>query len=77
MVEGELVGFVSFTIDPNKRTGDLGLNAVHPEHAGLGIGTLVYEPRSGAHEGARRRGRVRQNGRRCEPRASTPGSSCV
>ena len=40
---GEIVGFVSFTTDPGKRTGEIGLNAVHPEHAGRGIGTRMYE----------------------------------
>ncbi len=40
---GEIVGFVSFTIDAGKRTGEIGLNAVHPEHAGRGIGTMMYE----------------------------------
>ena len=42
-VAGEVVGFVSFTIDAGKRTGEIGLNAVHPEHAGRGIGTMMYE----------------------------------
>jgi GNAT superfamily N-acetyltransferase len=40
---GEVVGFVSFTVDAGKRTGEIGLNAVHPERAGRGIGTLMYE----------------------------------
>ena len=35
----EIVGFVSFTIDAKKRAGEIGLNAVHPDHAGRGIGT--------------------------------------
>jgi GNAT superfamily N-acetyltransferase len=39
----EIVGFVSFTIDAGKRMGEIGLNAVHPEHAGRGIGTVMYE----------------------------------
>ena len=39
----EIVGFVSFMIDAEKRTGEIGLNAVHPEHAGRGIGTEMYE----------------------------------
>ena len=39
----EIIGFVSFTIDADKRTGEIGLNAVHPEHAGRGIGTEMYE----------------------------------
>jgi GNAT superfamily N-acetyltransferase len=39
----QIVGFVSFTIDAEKRMGEIGLNAVHPEHAGRGIGTEMYE----------------------------------
>lgn len=39
----EIVGFVSFTIDTKNHTGEIGLNAVHPEHAGRGIGTEMYE----------------------------------
>jgi len=42
-VGGAVVGFVSFTIDAGKRTGEIGLNAVRPEHAGKGIGTEMYE----------------------------------
>jgi ribosomal protein S18 acetylase RimI-like enzyme len=38
----EAVGFVSFTIDADKRLGEIGLNAVHPDHAGRGIGTWMY-----------------------------------
>jgi GNAT superfamily N-acetyltransferase len=39
----EIIGFVSFTIDADRCTGEIGLNAVHPEHAGIGIGTEMYE----------------------------------
>ena len=42
-IGSEIVGFVSFTMDADKRTGEIGLNAVHPEHAGRGIGTGMYE----------------------------------
>lgn len=42
-VGGEVVGFVSFTTDADKRIGEIGLNAVHPKHAGRGIGTRMYE----------------------------------
>src|SRR3712207_5996825 len=42
-VDGETVGFVSFTIDAAKRTGEIGLNAVRPDHAGKGIGTWMYQ----------------------------------
>lgn len=41
-VDGAVVGFVSFTVDAAKRTGEIGLNAVHPDHAGRGIGTAMY-----------------------------------
>ncbi|HYG89909.1 MAG TPA: GNAT family N-acetyltransferase [Azospirillum sp.] len=39
----EIVGFVSFTLDTAKRMGEIGLNAVHPDHAGRGLGTWMYE----------------------------------
>ena len=42
-VEGRIAGFVSFTLNVEKRIGEIGLNAVHPEQAGIGIGTLMYE----------------------------------
>ncbi len=38
----EIVGFVAFTIDASKRSGEIGLNAVHPRQAGRGIGTFMY-----------------------------------
>lgn len=38
----EVVGFVSFTVDTGRRTGEIGLNAVHPNHAGRGLGTWMY-----------------------------------
>jgi ribosomal protein S18 acetylase RimI-like enzyme len=41
-LDGEIVGFVSFTADIEKRTGEIGLNAVHPDHAGRGFGTRMY-----------------------------------
>lgn len=40
---GRVVGFVSFTLDADKRTGEIGSNAVRPEHAGKGIGGWMYE----------------------------------
>jgi ribosomal protein S18 acetylase RimI-like enzyme len=39
---GELVGFVSFSVDADARSGEIGLNAVHPDFAGRGIGTWMY-----------------------------------
>lgn len=38
----DIVGFVSFTVDAARRTGEIGLNAVHPDHAGRGLGTWMY-----------------------------------
>lgn len=40
---GELVGFVSIRLDEETKVGEIGLNAVHPAHAGQGIGTAMYE----------------------------------
>jgi ribosomal protein S18 acetylase RimI-like enzyme len=40
---GEVVGFAAWTHAPATRTGEIGLNAVHPDHAGQGIGTAMYE----------------------------------
>ncbi len=37
-----LVGFVVVSLDEAKRIGEIGLNAVHPEFAGRGIGTALY-----------------------------------
>jgi len=34
---------VSFTINGSPPMGEIGLNAVHPGHAGKGIGTRMYE----------------------------------
>jgi len=42
-IDGRVVGFVSFTLNVEKRTGEIGLNAVHPDFAGQGIGTRMYE----------------------------------
>ncbi len=39
---GVVVGFVAFSVDQAKRTGEIGLNAVHPDHAGRGIGTALH-----------------------------------
>jgi GNAT superfamily N-acetyltransferase len=40
---GEVVGFVSLQLDADRLVGEIGLNAVHPQHAGKGIGTSLYE----------------------------------
>ena len=39
---GEIIGFVSLRLDPEARIGEIGLNAVHPDHAGRGTGTTMY-----------------------------------
>lgn len=38
----ETVGFVSVCLDARTKIGEIGLNAVHPSHAGQGIGTALY-----------------------------------
>lgn len=40
---GELVGFVSLNLNRERLVGEIGLNAVHPKHAGKGYGTTLYE----------------------------------
>jgi GNAT superfamily N-acetyltransferase len=40
---GEIVGFVSVRCNRETLVGEIGLNAVHPAHAGKGIGTAMYE----------------------------------
>ncbi|MEM9556194.1 MAG: GNAT family N-acetyltransferase [Acidobacteriota bacterium] len=40
---GEVVGFVSIQLDRDRLVGEIGLNAVHPDHAGSGLGTAMYE----------------------------------
>jgi len=41
-VGDEVVGFVTYSLDEKKQVGEIGLNAMHPEHAGQGIGTAMY-----------------------------------
>lgn len=38
-----VVGFLSIKLDRETRVGEIGLNAVDPDHAGCGIGTAMYE----------------------------------
>ncbi|HKU39513.1 MAG TPA: GNAT family N-acetyltransferase [Polyangiales bacterium] len=38
-----VVGFVSLRCNDETKVGEIGLNAVHPEHGGRGIGTRMYE----------------------------------
>ncbi len=40
---GEIVGFCAISLDRKTRVGEIGLNAVHPDHAGKGVGAGMYE----------------------------------
>ena len=40
---GEPVGFVSIQNNRQTQVGEIGLNAIHPDHAGKGIGTEMYQ----------------------------------
>jgi GNAT superfamily N-acetyltransferase len=40
---GLVVGFVSIQLNRETSMGEIGLNAVHPDFAGAGIGTAMYE----------------------------------
>lgn len=40
---GVIVGFVSLQLNQERKSGEIGLNAVHPDYAGTGIGTAMYE----------------------------------
>lgn len=42
-VSNRVVGFVSLRMDEGAGVGEIGLNAVHPEYAGGGIGTALYD----------------------------------
>lgn len=39
----EPAGFVAFTFDGARRVGEIGLNAVHPDQSGRGVGTAMYQ----------------------------------
>lgn len=39
----QVVGFVAFYANPQKRIGEISINAVHPDHQGHGIGAVMYE----------------------------------
>lgn len=41
-VDHTVVGFVSFQLNKDTRVGEIGLNAVHPNYTGRGIGTKMY-----------------------------------
>lgn len=40
---GSVVGFVAIQLNHATQVGEIGLNAVHPSHAGKGVGTRMYE----------------------------------
>jgi len=42
-IAGTAAGFVSIRMERETRVGEIGLNAVHPDHAGRGIGTAMYQ----------------------------------
>ena len=39
---GEIVAFCAVSLDRDSRSGEIDLNAVHPDHQGKGIGTAMY-----------------------------------
>jgi ribosomal protein S18 acetylase RimI-like enzyme len=41
-VAGTVVGFVALQLNHETHVGEIGLNAVHPQQAGQGIGTRMY-----------------------------------
>lgn len=43
VMDGTLVGFAAMSLNVEQRTGEIGLNAVDPDHAGQGIGPKLYE----------------------------------
>jgi GNAT superfamily N-acetyltransferase len=40
---GLVAGFVSVRFNLETTVGEIGLNAVHPDHAGQGVGTAMYD----------------------------------
>lgn len=38
-----VVGFVAYSLDLEKQTGEIGLNAVSPAYGGQGVGTWMYD----------------------------------
>ncbi len=43
LVNNVIVGFVSISLDHEQKVGEIGLNAVHPDYAGQGLGTKLYD----------------------------------
>lgn len=42
-VASRVVGFCGYTVNSESKVGEVGLNAVHPDVDGAGIGTALYE----------------------------------
>src|SRR5262249_40939899 len=40
-VDGAVVGFIAYAVDPSEQTGEVELLAVHPDHQNRGIGTAL------------------------------------
>ncbi len=40
---GDVAGFISIRMDSESKVGEIGLNAVHPDHSRQGIGTEMYK----------------------------------
>ena len=43
LLGSDIVGFVAVSLNAETRIGEIGLNAVHHDHAGRGIGTALYD----------------------------------
>jgi GNAT superfamily N-acetyltransferase len=39
---GQIIGFIATRVDPTCNAGEIGLNAVDPDHQGRGIGKEIY-----------------------------------
>lgn len=39
---GRVLGFIHYQLNSEKRCGEIGLNAVHPNHQGKGVGSFMY-----------------------------------
>lgn len=42
-ISGAIAGFVSWKTDAATKVGEITLNGVHPDHAGKGLGSALYE----------------------------------
>ena len=41
-LDGQVVGFITWYVDEDKKIGTLGNNGIHPDFAGRGLGTFMY-----------------------------------